>query len=597
MAGILKFTPIALKNLFSKPVTRAYPDVPARQAEGTRGAVQVSIDDCIFCGMCNRCCPADAITVDRSSKTWTIQRMSCVQCGYCVSSCPKKCLTMEGAYSAPGAEKREELFQKTEVVIPAVHTLAPAPADGKPIAPDRVLVADLSTCVLCGLCMRRCPTGALQVDRKAGTWTIDRSSCLQCGNCVNGCPKNSLALVPDQGQPKVETYTKSIEKPAAAPAAVTAQPKGVEGISVDLSTCILCGLCVRRCPTSAIAVDRAKGTWSINRQSCVVCGNCLDVCHKHSLFKTDENIATDGVQVYQKAETLKEDLPKAEAPKEGEPKTDAVKAQESRVENVPAKAPSTEPSAEAMPIKVTAQEGICVDMSSCVLCGICAKKCPTIAIEVDRATKIWTIRRDECVLCENCISVCPKKSLTRDALTDEGGIQTYAKPEVPKAAALKTEIPRGDGVQIDMSSCVLCGICAKQCPTNAIEVDRKAKIWTIRRGDCTLCENCVDICPKDSLSKGGNLDIGMQTYEKPVPKVEVPKDAPKGEGVEIDMSSCVLCGICAKKCPTSAIAVDRQNKTWTIHRSDCTLCESCVTACPKKSLTKCETALLETYIK
>lgn len=592
MAGILKFTPIALKNLFSKPATRAYPDQPARQAKGTRGAVQVNIDDCIFCGMCNRCCPADAITVDRAAKSWTIHRMSCVQCGYCVQSCPKKCLTMEPSYSAPAAEKRVDLFTKAEVVAPAVHTLAPSPADGKPIAPDRVLVADLSSCVLCGLCVRRCPTGALQVDRKAGTWTVDRSNCLQCGNCVNGCPKNSLALVPDQGQPKEETYTKSAAKPAATPAPLPAPANYVEGIAVDLSTCVLCGLCVRRCPTSAIEVDRAKGVWAINRQSCVMCGNCMDVCHKHSLFKTTENIDPSGVQTYQKPVAPKADEPKAEAPKPEAPKVEAPKME----------APKVEASATEAPKAIVSKpEGIFVDMNSCVLCGICAKKCPTVAIEVDRINKSWTIRRDDCVLCENCIGVCPKKSLTRGE-TAEVGVQTFEKPapqvEAPQSAEAKGETPKGEGVQIDMNSCVLCGICAKKCPTSAIAVDRQAKTWTIRRGDCTLCESCVDICPKDSLSKIGNLELGTQIYEKPVPKVEMPKeDAPKGEGIAIDMSTCVLCGICAKKCPANAIAVDRQNKTWTIRRADCVLCGNCLNACPKKSLTQCETALNETYIK
>ena len=394
MAGIFKFTKFALKNLFTKPATRAYPAVPARQAPRTRGAVQVKIDDCIFCGLCNRRCPADAISVDRAAKSWTIKRMSCVQCGNCVLNCPKKCLTMEGAYSAPDIEKRNELFRKAEAPIPAVHTLAPAPADGKAIAPDRVLVIDMTSCVLCGLCARRCPTGALNVDRAAGTWTVDRTACLQCGNCVNGCPKKSLALVPEKDHPTVETYTKNaapqVESVQAPAAPITAQPAGTEGITVDLSTCILCGLCVRRCPTSAIAVDRKAGTWAINRQSCVVCGNCLDVCHKHSLSKTTEGIDTSGVQVYTKT---------------AEPKAEPAPAP-----TAPEPSASTETTAPDTPVG----NGIAINMDTCVLCGLCAKKCPTAAIAVDRAAKTWSIKREDCVLCGNCIAACPKKSLSED---------------------------------------------------------------------------------------------------------------------------------------------------------------------------------------
>ncbi len=390
MAGLFKFGTIALKNLFSKPATRAYPDVPARQTPRTRGAVQVKIEDCIFCGLCNRRCPADAISVDRQTKSWTIRRMSCVQCGNCVQNCPKRCLTMEPAYPTPGADKRNECFRKTESPIPAPHTLAPAPADGKPIAPERVLVLDISTCVLCGLCAHRCPTGALQVDRKAGTWTVNRAACLQCGNCVNGCPKHSLALVPQQGQPDSETYTKSAAPQPVREAhtpAVTAQPEGAVGIAVDMDSCILCGLCVRRCPTEAIKVDRKAGVWSINRQSCVVCGNCLEVCHKHSLIKTAEGISTDGIQTYQKPQ-----------------------AAPAKPESAPADPPAS-PAAD--PANAPTGEGIAIDMASCILCGLCGRKCPTEAIRVDRKAGVWEISRSACILCGSCIEACPKKSLTQ----------------------------------------------------------------------------------------------------------------------------------------------------------------------------------------
>lgn len=408
MAGIFKFGGFALKNLFTKPATRNYPNVPARQTPRTRGAVQVNIDDCIFCGLCNRRCPADAITVDRGAKSWTINRMSCVQCGNCVQNCPKKCLTMEAAYSAPSREKRSELFCKAEASVPAVHTLAPAPADGKAIAPDRMLVIDMTSCVLCGLCARRCPTGALQVDRKAGTWTVNRTACLQCGNCVNGCPKKSLALVPDNGHSDLETYTKSAAPaaPQTTEAPITAQPKGEIGIAVDLSTCILCGLCVRRCPTSAIAVDRKAGTWSINRQSCVVCGNCLDVCHKHSLLKTTEGIDPTGVQVYTK--TSEPRSAPAEPASTAEP-----------TEAAPKEAPTEATSSDA-----PAGNGIAIDLSTCVLCGICGKKCPTSAITVDRTAKTWTIHRSDCVLCGSCITACPKKSLSEGEIPL---LETYTK--------------------------------------------------------------------------------------------------------------------------------------------------------------------------
>lgn len=64
------------------------------------------------------------------------------------------------------------------------------------------------------------------------------------------------------------------------------------------------------------------------------------------------------------------------------------------------------------------------------------------------------------------------------------------------------------------------------------------------------------------------------------------KFKPRTRGqVQIDIGSCIFCGICAKKCPTGAIEVLRDQKTWSIEKYDCIQCSSCVDQCPKKCLT------------
>lgn len=37
--------------------------------------------------------------------------------------------------------------------------------------------------------------------------------------------------------------------------------------------------------------------------------------------------------------------------------------------------------------------------------------------------------------------------------------------------------------------------------------------------------------------------------------------------VENDIVECTLCGICAKRCPTGCITVDKEAESWTINRS------------------------------
>jgi formate hydrogenlyase subunit 6/NADH:ubiquinone oxidoreductase subunit I len=48
---------------------------------------------------------------------------------------------------------------------------------------------------------------------------------------------------------------------------------------------------------------------------------------------------------------------------------------------------------------------------NCVYCSVCAKKCPTGALAVTRAKKLWVIDRLRCISCGYCVELCPKKSL------------------------------------------------------------------------------------------------------------------------------------------------------------------------------------------
>lgn len=107
---IMNFTKTVMRNLFSKPATRAYPFVVRQYPERTRGQISIHIDDCIFCGLCAKKCPTNAITVDRVQKSWSIERFGCIQCASCVENCPKKCLHMLTAYTQPAPKKYEDRY-------------------------------------------------------------------------------------------------------------------------------------------------------------------------------------------------------------------------------------------------------------------------------------------------------------------------------------------------------------------------------------------------------------------------------------------------------------------------------------------------------
>lgn len=96
------------KNLNSKPATRMYPFVKRPAFKDARGHIEgIEIDKCIFCGMCSRKCPANAITVDRATKTWEIDQFKCVICGVCVESCPKKCIVMAEEHKTAAYKKEK----------------------------------------------------------------------------------------------------------------------------------------------------------------------------------------------------------------------------------------------------------------------------------------------------------------------------------------------------------------------------------------------------------------------------------------------------------------------------------------------------------
>ncbi len=98
----MTFLNAIFRNLFSRPATRRYPFVKREPFPGTRGQLAIDPDRCIYCGICAKRCPANAITVSKTpSKSWTLDNYRCVICGYCVEVCPKKCLTMKQDYFSP----------------------------------------------------------------------------------------------------------------------------------------------------------------------------------------------------------------------------------------------------------------------------------------------------------------------------------------------------------------------------------------------------------------------------------------------------------------------------------------------------------------
>lgn len=93
--GVFKLGGLTLKSLFSKAPTRRYPYERREPYARTRGRIDmIDVHKCIFCGMCERKCPADSIIIDKAESRWTYYPYKCVACNACVEACPTDDLEM-----------------------------------------------------------------------------------------------------------------------------------------------------------------------------------------------------------------------------------------------------------------------------------------------------------------------------------------------------------------------------------------------------------------------------------------------------------------------------------------------------------------------
>ncbi|HIU64988.1 MAG TPA: 4Fe-4S dicluster domain-containing protein [Candidatus Avacidaminococcus intestinavium] len=80
------------------------------------------------------------------------------------------------------------------------------PLEAKPVfakTRGKILI-DMESCIFCGSCERRCPVGAIKVNRATKEWSIDRFSCIQCGYCCEVCPKKCLHIDNYYTEPSAE---------------------------------------------------------------------------------------------------------------------------------------------------------------------------------------------------------------------------------------------------------------------------------------------------------------------------------------------------------------------------------------------------------
>ncbi|MBR3397873.1 MAG: 4Fe-4S binding protein [Lachnospiraceae bacterium] len=204
------------------------------------------------------------------------------------------------------------------------------------------------------------------------------------------------------------------------------------------------------------------------------------------------------------------------------------------------------------------------DPEKCVNCGMCIKVCSPSAITrtvepVEGGEKItYEFNMTSCTFCATCVDFCSTKAIH---MTENYHMVSEDPKDLVTVGSRIKETKNKNKKLTCGDACVFCTLCAKNCPEEAITVDRAEKKWEVDHSACVKCGICVEKCPKKCLS-----------FEEPAEEKLTCGD------------DCVFCTLCAKNCPQDAITVDRAEKKWEVDHSACVKCGICVDKCPKKCL-------------
>ena len=64
------------------------------------------------------------------------------------------------------------------------------------------------------------------------------------------------------------------------------------------------------------------------------------------------------------------------------------------------------------------------DMEKCILCGLCQKRCPPLAVTMDKNVGTISLQVHRCISCGVCADICPKSAIS---VAPEYSAPSYAK--------------------------------------------------------------------------------------------------------------------------------------------------------------------------